>query len=161
MKVAEQRGGLASFARLSRKPVRNADGPLKAKSDLWPCPVPLWGCWTELKALSPRRRKKHRLLRAKALGHASTPPLHARAGHPMSQQQESMLERLEDLVHYFFEVGPVTLDSLGRAGEKLSQLGKLALLIQTSSHSFEFDDLHSSLVEMQPTLDQTQNYRTG
>lgn len=61
----------------------------------------------------------------------------------MSQQQERMLECLETQVQYFFEAEPVTLEHLGRAGEKLSQLGKLALTIRSSSQNIAFEDVHS------------------
>ena len=64
--VASQRGGLAPFMRASLIPVRDADGPFTSRSDMWPCPPQVWGRWTELSSLSPKRRRRHRFLRLKA-----------------------------------------------------------------------------------------------
>lgn len=124
LSVASQRGGLASFARLSMQPIRNEDRPGSAS---------LWGRWTPLSSMSPRRRRKCRFLRAKAdalrwvvialdwltLGHAERPPDYARAGFPMSRHQEQMLDVLDEQLSYFFKGGSVSKESLGRAGEKL------------------------------------------
>ena len=131
--VATSRGGLASFARLSLEPLRADDGPMKSRSDTWPCPPPRWGCWTRLSSLSPRRRKRHRFLRAKAfalqtlviglnwlsLGHAARPPAHARVGAPMNQHQLVMLEHLEELVTYFMSAGERPLSGVTSLQVKL------------------------------------------
>lgn len=46
----------------------------------------------------------------------------------MTNAQREMVERLEDLVSHFLAAGPVSFDSLGRAGEKLSNLSALIFL---------------------------------
>ena len=105
------------------------DGSVGLRSDLWPCPPPLWGRWTPPNLLSPRRRKRRRFLRIRTLalqtlviclswltlGHAMQPPEYARAGYPASPQQEVTLAHLEALVDYFLRAGTQSLDSLGRS----------------------------------------------
>ena len=64
-----------------------------------------------------------------ALGQCRSPPDYARAGFPVSGGQEAMIERLEDLVEYYLGCGEVTLDNLGRAGEKLKNLSAAAFTL--------------------------------
>lgn len=72
----------------------------------------------------------------------------------MSSQQFAMLERLEDLVDYFLRAPAVTIESLGRSGEKLAQLAKQAFLLYSVSKSrFDFDDIDSFLDHIHTSFD--------
>lgn len=63
----------------------------------------------------------------------------------MSQRQLTMLEHLEELVDYFLRAGPISMESLGRAGDKLSKLNAVAFELKASSEGFSFDDIGSFL----------------
>ena len=103
--------------------------------DMWPCPPPLWK-WTGCKKPSPRRRRQLKfwalrnrvvqqiicVLNWEALGHVKAPPPSARVGAPFSPEQLAMIERIEDLVTYFMQVGDFSTSSLGRSADKLSRL---------------------------------------
>lgn len=168
LQVASLPGAFQRFASKSLKEFRAAqDGPVVKRTDLWPCPPPRWRRWTGSSSLSPTRRKRHRLLETRALcvqqlvlalnwlslGHSETPPIYARAGYPMSAQQLLMVERLEDLVSYFLDAPADPLDSLGRAGEKLTSLGKLVFKMHDPSTSFSVEDLSSFLDSIQSSFD--------
>ena len=169
--VASQRGGLAPFMRASLIPVRDADGPFTSRSDMWPCPPQVWGRWTELSSLSPKRRRRHRFLRLRAqavqklvialnwltLGHVMKPPVHARVGFPMSQRQADMLEHLDELVAFLLKAGTVNQESLGRAGEKLNKLSLLAFNLPEASKSLSFGDLDSFLSILHSQFDSYSN----
>ena len=90
-----------------------------------------------------------------ALGQRRSPPDYARAGFPVSAGQEAMIERLEDLVEYYLGCGEVTLDNLGRAGEKLKNLSAAAFTLPNFSKEFEFDDIASFLTSFNPLLIRT------
>lgn len=168
LQTSQLPGGFQHFAQRSLTMIRTVDGPQTPRSDPWPCPPPLWRRWTCRQSLSPRKRKRMRLLETKArcvqslvlalnwlsLGHPKTPPLHARAGFPMSEHQLLMIERLEDLVDYFLSAPASTVEDLGRAGEKLTKLGSVAFNLHSSSiHDFQFEDLHSFLTCIQGSFD--------
>ena len=155
------------FAQRSLKEFRNVEGPFEKRTDLWPCPPPRWRRWTAMRQLSPRRRRRHRFLETRALclqqlvlalnwlslGHARSPPDYARAGYPMSNQQHLMLERLEDLVDYYLEAPEATTESLGRAGEKLNNLGRFAFSLHDPSTEVTVSDLSSFLESIQKTFE--------
>lgn len=115
--------GFGEFCRRSLQPLRHQDGSTKGV-DLWPCPPPRWH-WTASARLSPRRRKRKRLLAAQAaclqhvvvslhwlaLGCPVSPPPAARLGGRISEAQHQMLETLEDL---------------GRSADKLANLCKVS-----------------------------------
>ena len=62
------------------------------------------------------------------------------------------MERLEDLVDYYLGVGEITLDSLGRDGEKLKKL--LAVTFSPGvSEEFDFEDISSFLNSIQKSFD--------
>ena len=166
-------GSFQHFARRNLEYARNVDGSCKPRSDVWPCPPPLWRkCWTGMRSLSPRRRKKYRLLETKALclqgvivalnwlslGHAVSPPEYAKPGYPMSLQQQEMVERLEDLVDYYLSAGVASLAELGRAGEKLTKLSSIAFSVHDHSpESMSVDDVHSFLQAIQTSFDSYSN----
>ena len=167
LQVASLPSSFQQFAARSMREFRTVDdGPVQQRTDLWPCPPPRWRRWTASHTLSPRRRKRHRLLETRALcvqqlvlalnwlslGQPRSPPVYARAGYPMSAQQLAMIERLEALVFYYLAAPAASVDSLGRAGEKLSSLGKLAFQMQSSSTSFSVEDLTSFLESIQHSL---------
>ena len=160
---------LSRFIRLSLSPLRDASLPaFSRRSDLWPCPPPRWGRWTGTSStLSPKRRRRLRHLKVRALctqhlilalnwlalGQCSTPPDYARAGYPYTPGQLELMERLEDLVDYYLGVGEITLDSLGRAGEKLKKLSAVAFSLPGVSEKFDFDDISSFLSNIQKSFD--------
>ena len=71
----------------------------------------------------------------------------------MTNAQREMVERLEDLVSHFLAAGPVSFDSLGRAGEKLSNLSALIFSLPQVSKGCNFDDIDSSLEVLQHSFD--------
>ena len=168
LKVSTLPGAFRRFVGRSMTEFRIDDeGPVAPRSDLWPCPPPRWRRWTPMQSLSPRRRKRHRLLETKALcvqqlvlalnwltlGHAHSPPVYARAGYPMSAQQLAMVERLENLVEYYLGAPTAALDSLGRAGEKLTKLAQLAFKLKDPSDVFSVEDLSSFLQSIQNSFE--------
>lgn len=168
LQVASLPGAFQTFASRSLKEFRTVqDGPGSPRPDLWPCPPPRWRRWTGTHGLSPRRRKRHRMLETRALcvqhvvlalnwlslGQPRSPPVYSRAGFPMSAQRLAMIERLEDLVTYYLDAPVSTVDSLGRAGEKLTKLGQLAFKLQDSSTPFSVEDLNSFLESIQSSFD--------
>ena len=167
MQCAATCPGLGHFIHRSLLPSRNVEVPEKLGTDLLPCPPLRWGRWTKASSLSPRRRRRLRFLKAKALclqhlviglnwlalGCCRSPPDRARAGYPMTRGQHEMLERLEDLVSYFLAAGPVSVGSLGRAGEKLSKLSALIFSLPQSSESVDFQDIDSFLEVLQQSFD--------
>ena len=162
-------GSFQHFARRSLEHARNVDGSCKPRSDLWPCPPPLWRkCWTGLRSLSPRRRRRYRWLETKALclqsvivalnwlslGHARSPPEYAKPGYPMSLQQQEMVERLEDLVDHYMSAEEASIAELGRAGEKLTKLSKIAFSLHDHSpDSVSVNDVCSFLKTIQTSFD--------
>ena len=96
-----------------------------------------------------------------ALGQCRSPPEYARAGFPASAGQVAMVERLEDLVDYYLGSGDVTLDSLGRAGEKLKNLNAAAFTLPSFSKEFEFNDLASFLDLTQSSLIRIRTLEVG
>ena len=72
-----------------------------------------------------------------------------------------MVERLEDLVDYYLGSGDVTLDSLGRAGEKLKNLNAAAFTLPSFSKEFEFNDLASFLDLTQSSLIRIRTLEVG
>ena len=126
-------GGFPEFLKRSlSRPVHCPDSP---RADLWPCPPPMWR-WTGSASISPKRRRRKRWhqIRAQALqtivaclnwlslGHAKSPPAHARIGAPMSSQQLDMIARLEAQLTYFLAAPAMSRADLGRAGEKLAKI---------------------------------------
>eukprot|EP00438_Fugacium_kawagutii_P033349 Skav204235 [mRNA] locus=scaffold1550:277390:299473:- [translate_table: standard] len=122
------------FLKRSFQPTRDVQED-HSRSDLWPCPLPRWS-WTASQHLLPKRRARKRFFSARGrllqhvvaalnwltLGHPRSPPSYARLGAPMSSQQHSVLERIEDMLSYFLSAPEVELSDLGRAGEKLGNL---------------------------------------
>lgn len=150
LQVIRLPGSFQRFASKSLREFRTVDdGPLVQRTDTWPCPPPRWRRWTSVAKLSPRRRRRHRFLQTRALclqqlvialnwlslGHAQGPPAYARVGYPMSAHQLAMLERLEDLVDFSLRAPKATVESLGRAGEKLSKLGSFAFSMHDPSYN--------------------------
>ena len=88
-----------------------------------------------------------------ALGQCRSPPDHARLGHPLSPGQHELLERLEDLVDYYLLCGEVTLDSLGRASEKLRNLSASIFSLPTVSSCLNFEDITSFLESIRVAFD--------
>lgn len=165
MTAAGSATGLAHFLHRSCIPIRN----------LWPCPPP--GRWTADTSTTPNPRKRRRLrhhrarafclqrliitLNWLALGQCRSPPEHARVGYPASDGQLALMERLGDLVDYYLGCGDVTLDSLGRAGEKLKKLNALAFSLPSISREFEFSDLTSFLDLIHTSFDSYTRPRKG
>ena len=112
--AGQNHSGLGEFLRRSLSTPRDVCSSV-SPADLWPCPPPRWR-WTAAAKPSPRKRKRRRFLEAKAkvlqvvvctlnwlsLGYPKSPPPEARLGAPISSQQHDMLERLEELVGYYF-----------------------------------------------------------
>ena len=170
LQVSKLPGAYHHFAQRSMKEFRSdEEGPEVKRTDPGPCPPPRWRHWTAAPSPSPRRRRRLRLLETKALcvqqlvlalnwlclGFAKSPPIYARAGYPMSAQQHAMVERLEDLVDHYLGGPAVQIDSLGRAGEKLTSLGKLAFRLHDPSTTFTVDDLSSFLNAFNKVLNLT------
>ena len=167
LKAARSCAGLSHFFNRSLQPGRTDLAPGRLRSDVWPCPPPRWGRWTQPSSLSPRRRRRVRFLEVRALclqhliislnwlalGCCRSPPDHARVGYPMTAAQHETVERLEDLVDYFLKADRVTAESLGRAGEKLSRLSALSFSLRDASRSFDFDDISSFLTTIQKSFD--------
>ena len=59
------------------------------------------------------------------LGHASVPPRHARAGMPVTSQQQRVLDLLEAQIDHFLRVPPFLADDLGRSASKFFSFAKL------------------------------------
>ena len=78
----------------------------------------------------------------------------------MSDAQQAMLERLEDLVDFFLKGEDVSYDSLGRAGEKLSKLSAHSLSIFESSSSLDLGDIDSFLRSLHASFDAYSKPRT-
>lgn len=126
--------GLGQFCRESLVPVE-ACTVEEPSSALWPVPLPRW-CWTDCKHLSPKRRRRLRFLRARhellqltiaslnweVLGYPLKPPPRARLGAKFSNEQHSIVERLESLLDHFLRADDFTGDDLGRTQEKFSGL---------------------------------------
>ena len=55
-------------------------------------------------------------------GSPQTPPPEACVGTPYTDEQWAMICRLERLIDYFVRPGPLSSQTLGRSGEKFSQL---------------------------------------
>ena len=158
---------LGSFIQRSLTPCRNASSSGHPSGDLWPCPPPTSGCWTPANLVSPRRRRRQRFYRARALclqhlvialnwmslGCCTSPPERARVGYPMTPAQQDMLERLEDLIDYFLKGEDVSYDSLGRAGEKLSKLSAHSFSLFESSCSLSLGDISSFLRSIHASFD--------
>ena len=81
------------------------------------------------------------------------PPESARRGFPMSQPQLDMLEYLEELVDHFLRAEAVSMESLGRAGEKLSKLASYAFQLSHQSLKFDFQDLQGFLDVLRKSFD--------
>lgn len=125
------RSGLTAFthACLSGKHTCNVQG--KDTSSLWPVP-PRWLRWTAFAKLGPRRRRRHRFLRARrellqlvvcamnweTLGFPIVPPTICCVGAHISPQQHGVLEHLESLLMHFLRMEPFDGASLGRGQEK-------------------------------------------
>ena len=153
-----------AFLKRSLNNSRHVHGAVP-RSDIWPCPPPLWS-WTAAQRLSPRRRHRRSFLQLKArtlqyvvislnwltLGHARSPPDYCVAGAPISDAQHAVLERLEEMIHYFLSAPCVALKDLGRAGEKLANLLKVSFLVP-SHNSCSFEDVESFLKVIQSDLD--------
>lgn len=126
------RSGLTAFthACLSGKHTCNVQG--KDTSSLWPVPPPRWLRWTAFAKLGPRRRRRHRFLRARhellqlvvcamnweTLGFPIVPPTICCVGAHISPQQHGVLEHLESLLMHFLRMEPFDGASLGRGQEK-------------------------------------------
>ena len=156
--------GFGEFCRRSLQPSRHQDGS-NAGTDLWPCPPPRW-YWTASQRLSPKRRRRKRLLETKAyclqyvvvslnwlsLGCPLSPPAAACLGAPISDGQHVMLERLEGLIDHFVRAPDVDVDELGRAAEKLANLCKTSFELSAVSE-LEHRDLQSFLDAVSSKID--------
>ena len=155
---------LGSFIQRSLRAPRAVHG-LAPGSDLWPCPLPRWR-WTGPQHLSPKRRRRKAFFETRAqwvqhiigvlnwqtLGHARSPPDHARLGAPMSPQQHAIVERIETMVTHFMIAPGMKLGDLGRAGEKLGNL--MSATFQLSSiNAVNLTDLQSLLNVVSEELD--------
>ena len=156
--------GFGEFCRRSMQPARQQDSS-GSGTDLWPCPPPRWH-WTAAQKLSPKRRRRKRWLETKArclqyvvvslnwlsLGCPKTPPVSARLGSPLSDGQLNMLERLEDLIHYFLRAPNVGFDELGRAAEKLANLCTVSFDLG-SFGDVDHSDISSFLQSVSSSID--------
>ena len=159
--------GLGHFVNRSLQKLRTVPAEPPRRSDLWPCPPPSGGCWTDAHSLSPRRRKRQRFFRVRALclqqlvivlnwlalGQCRSPPDHGRLGYPLSAGQHELLERLEDLVDYYLLCGELTQDSLGRASEKLRNLSACVFSLPSASDVLDFGDISSFLESIRVAFD--------
>ena len=75
----------------------------------------------------------------------------------MSQRQLDMLDYLDSLVDHFLKAGEVSMESLGRAGEKLSKLAGHAENLQHPALKIDFQDLQSFLSVLQRSFDSYAN----
>ena len=71
----------------------------------------------------------------------------------MSSAQLDMLERLEELVDYYLKCEPVTLASLGRAGEKLAKLSAFCFDLFDASSHLDFEDISRFLNSLNNSFD--------
>ena len=130
------RVGLSHFVALSLVPPACTSQPASSERGiLWPCPPPRWR-WTGSCKLSPRRRKRKRMLALStkllswvvatlnwfALGCPKTPPRAACVGGPLSVEQLDMQSILSRHVCHFLGAAPLTGAALGRCEEKFAAL---------------------------------------
>ena len=148
--------GFGEFCRRSLQPTRHRDSSCSG-TELWPCPPPRWH-WTACQKLSPKRRRRKRLLETRAhclqyvvvslnwlnLGCPISPPPSACVGSHLSDGQHDMLERLEDLIHHFLKAPDISFDELGRAAEKLANLCKASFDLSAVSE-LDHQDLQNFL----------------
>lgn len=155
--------GLRDFIKSSVVPQsRTVHRPVTGH-DIMPCPIPCWKRWTGSSPLSPRRRRRRKFLETRAkllqrviavlnwetLGHPTIAPPEACMGYPFSDQQWDVVCRLERLVDHHLRAGPVSADSLGRSGEKFSQVLRAAQELP----SVREVDLHELVQEIAQGLD--------
>ena len=100
---------------------------------LWPVPPVRWR-WTAPRSLNPKRRRRHRLLRAchellnivlcclnwETLGFPAHTLSHAQLGAPISSAQHGIIERITDSLMHYLHMEDFTGDFLARAKEKFS-----------------------------------------
>ena len=148
--------GFGEFCRRSLQPTRHRDSPCSG-TELWPCPPPRWH-WTACQKLSPKRRRRKRLLETRAhclqyvvvslnwlnLGCPISPPPSACVGSHLSDGQHDMLERLEGLIDHFLKAPDISFDELGRAAEKLANLCKASFDLSAVSE-LDHQDLQNFL----------------
>ena len=124
------RSGLTAFTAASRGSVKSCDVHEVPSTSLWPVPLPRR--WTACKHLGPKRRKRHRFLKAQrelltivisalnfeTLGFPVFPPAQACAGFPMSVAQHETHERIESMIAHFMRMQKFQSDDLGRVTAK-------------------------------------------
>ena len=124
------RSGLTAFTAACRGSVKSCDIHEVPSTSLWPVPLPRR--WTACKHLGPKRRKRHRFLKAQrelltivisalnfeTLGFPVFPPAQACAGFPMSVAQHETQERIESMIAHFMRMQKFQSDDLGRVTAK-------------------------------------------
>ncbi len=102
---------------------------------LWPVPIPRWS-WTAASRLGPRRRKRRRFFHVRhhllqlavislnweVLGFKPKPPTQATTAGLFSNAQLDVIQRLEDMLTHFLQMGPFGIDELGRPAEKFKSV---------------------------------------
>ena len=127
------RTALTAFAFRSINPSCTVES--NPSDSLWPVPIPRWS-WTAAYRLGPRRRKRRRFFRARhhllqlavisfnweVLGFKSEPPLQATTAGSFSNAQLDVIQRLEDMLTHFLQMGPFGIEELGRPAEKFKSV---------------------------------------
>ena len=164
--LSKSHTGLNNFHKSSLIPSHSCDmhETNTRKSQLWPVPPPQWR-WSGPSNLGKKRRRRRKWLLARhtllqwvvislnweMLGHPLIAPPSACVGASLSVQQHEILERLEDQLTHFLNVGPFPADSLGRAAVKFQDLIKLAKELPRCSVGVE--DLESIMLHVHRGFD--------
>ena len=162
------RSGLTAFTAACRGSVPSCYIHEVPSTSLWPVPLPRR--WTACKHLGPKRRKRHRFLRAQrelliivisalnfeTLGFPIVPPAQACAGYPLSVAQHEILERIESMIAHFMRMQSFQSDDLGRVTAKFRDVIRVLEELPTQSFTTEsvrFEDLHSLLEALHADFD--------